>query len=203
MGKRDPRVDAYIESRAEFAQPILARLREAIHAGCPEVEETVKWGMPSFTYHGILCGMAGFKNHCAFGFWKSKLILDANGNRADEAMGQFGRLTKLSELPSQKVLAGYVKKAAELNEQKVAVPKKKKAPKPELSVPADLRSALARNARARKTFEGFSPSHRREYLEWISEAKRAETRTERLKTTIQWLAEGKPRMWKYTTRAKK
>jgi uncharacterized protein YdeI (YjbR/CyaY-like superfamily) len=202
MGRRDPRVDAYIERQADFARPILSRLREIVHAACPDVEETIKWGMPSFDYHGLLCGIAGFKRHAALGFWKSALILDPKGNRADESMGQFGRITKLSDLPPRKVLVGYVRKAMELNEQGVKVATRRTGPRKPLPMPADLRVALAKSARARATFEKLPPGGRREYQAWILEAKRPETRGRRVKTAIQWLAAGKPYDWKYKKSAR-
>lgn len=198
MGKRDPRVTAYIRNAEPFARPILTHLREVVHQACPEVVETIKWKCPSFEYQGMLCGMASFQKHCAFGFWKSKLILDRTGKPADEGMGQFGKLTKASDLPSKRVLTGYIKKAMELNEQGVPSPRStpRGAAKP-VTVPADLGSALAKNRKARAAFEKFSPSHRREYVEWITEAKREETRQRRLETTIEWLSEGKSRNWKH------
>jgi uncharacterized protein YdeI (YjbR/CyaY-like superfamily) len=196
MGRKDPRIDAYIARQAEFARPILRTLRQVVHSACPEVEETLKWGHPSFTYHGILCGMAAFKQHATFGFWKGKLIVDASGRDPDAAMGQFGRLTSLDDLPAKRVLAGYVKKAMVLNEAGVQ-PKRVVRAHPPLRVPATFAAALARNPRARATFEGFSPSCRREYVEWIAEAKRDETRARRIATSIEWLAEGKKRNWKY------
>jgi uncharacterized protein YdeI (YjbR/CyaY-like superfamily) len=172
-----------------------------VHAGCPGVEETVKWQHPSFVYQGMLCGMAAFKAHCTFGFWKHALILDQNPAqkaKAEAAMGQLGRITSLSDLPPDKVLIGYVKLAVRLNELGVKVPR---APRPlkmkPLVTPPELAAALKKNKRALETFEDFSPSHKREYIEWITEAKREETRTKRLETTIAWLAEGKPRNWKY------
>jgi uncharacterized protein YdeI (YjbR/CyaY-like superfamily) len=197
MGKKDPRVDAYIAKSGDFARPILIRAREVVHEACPDVEETLKWGMPSFMYEGILCGMAAFKQHASFGFWKSALILDAKGNRADEAMGSFGRLTRVSDLPPKRVLIGYVKKAMELNEQKVSVPRKAAAKKPPIKMPAALGAALAMNKKAREAFAGLSPSHRREYVEWITEAKTDETRGRRVATTLEWVSKGKSRNWKY------
>jgi uncharacterized protein YdeI (YjbR/CyaY-like superfamily) len=198
MAARDPRVDAYIAKSAEFARPILAHLREVVHAACPDVEETIKWSFPHFQYKGLLCSMAAFKEHCAFGFWKGALVFGGDG-QAEEAMGQFGRITKLSDLPSKKVLSGYIKKAIELNEAGVKSPtrSKPKAPRPEPTVPDELAAALGANPAARATFEKLSPSHRREYIEWITEAKTAPTRGRRVETAIQWLAEGKPRNWKY------
>jgi len=196
MAARDPRIDAYITKSAEFARPILAHLREVVHAACPDVEETMKWSFPHFQYKGMLCSMAAFKEHCAFGFWKSSLVLGESGE--DGAMGQFGRITKLSELPSKKVLSGYIKKAMELNDAGVKSPTRaKKAPKTEAVVPDDLAAALALNDAARATFDRFSPSNRREYIEWITEAKTPATRGRRLETAIEWMAEGKPRNWKY------
>jgi len=196
MGKRDSRLDNYIAQSAEFARPILRHLRETVHAACPGVEETLKWGHPSFIHHGILCGMASFKEHCAFGLPKSPLI--EGMERSDEAMGQLGRIRTFSDLPSKKVLTGWIRQAMKLNESGAKIPRKNRTkPNPAPGVPADLAAALAKNANARKTFEGFSPSHRREYVEWIVEAKRDETKKTRLATTIEWLAKGKKRNWKY------
>ena len=198
MGTRDPRVDAYIAKSADFAQPILRHLRETVHEACPEVEETMKWSSPHFMYHGMLAGMAAFKHHCAFGFWKGKLIVGTNGGSADRAMGQFGRIEKLSDLPPRKVLHDYIRQAMELNETGTKVPARGKATAPRrVVVPADVSAALAKNRKAKGTFDGFSPSHRREYIEWITEAKTDETRQRRLKQAIEWMAEGKPRNWKY------
>jgi uncharacterized protein YdeI (YjbR/CyaY-like superfamily) len=199
MATRDPRIDTYIAKSAEFARPILEHLREVVHAACPQVEETMKWSFPHFQYKGMLCSMAAFKEHCAFGFWKGSLVLGEAGGGSEEAMGQFGRITKLGELPSKKVLTGYIKKAMELNEAGVKSPtrSKPKAPKAALVVPDDLAAALEHNAAALATFEKFSPSNKREYVDWITEAKTQATRTRRLETAVEWMAEGKPRNWKY------
>jgi uncharacterized protein YdeI (YjbR/CyaY-like superfamily) len=168
-----------------------------VHSACPKAEETMKWSFPHFMHEGMLCSMASFKAHCAFGFWKGSLILDANG-RSTEAMGQFGRITSLGELPSRRVLTGYIKKAMELNEQGIKSPNRiKRAPKPEAKVPKDLAVALGKNKKARATFDNFTPSHRREYVEWITEAKSEATRQRRLETAIGWMAENKSRNWKY------
>ena len=197
MGERSPLVDAYIARAQPFARPILEHLRDVVHAACPEVVEEMKWRMPHFTYHGMLAGMAAFKGHCSFGFWKAKLILDQDAV-SREAMGHFGQIRSLEDLPAKRTLAGYVRKAAKLNEAGVKAPRapRAKSPKP-VQVPADLATALRRNRKAREAFESFSPSHQREYIEWITEAKREETREKRLTTTIEWLEEGKPRHWKY------
>lgn len=197
MGIRDPRVDRYIAKAPPFARPILTDLRDLVHETCPGVLETLKWGMPSFMHHGILCGMAAFQAHATFGFWKGKLIVDAKSNKNYEAMGQFGRITKMSDLPSKKVLAGYIRQAMRLNEENVKVPRAATKPKKPIPVPADFRVALAKSAKAKKTFDEFAPSHRREYLEWITEAKREETRKKRIAQTVEWLAAGKKRNWKY------
>jgi uncharacterized protein YdeI (YjbR/CyaY-like superfamily) len=196
MGTRDPRIDKYIENAAEFAQPILAHLREVVHAGCPDVEEGMKWSFPHFMHHGVMCSMASFKAHCAFGFWKASLVLDAPTE--EDAAGSFGRITSIKDLPSKRELIAYVKKAAALNEAGVKVEKapKAKLPRP-LDIPADLTKALKGNRKARDTFDAFSTSHKREYVEWITEAKREETRAKRLEQTIAMLAEGKSRHHKY------
>jgi uncharacterized protein YdeI (YjbR/CyaY-like superfamily) len=197
MGTRSPLVDAYIARSQPFARPILEYLREVVHGACPGVVEEMKWSMPHFTYHGMFAGMAAFKSHCTFGFWKAKLIMEQD-EVSREAMGHFGCIRSIEDLPSRRTLAGYVKKAAKLNEAGVKVPRapRARAAKP-VTVPPDLAAALRRNRKAREAFESFSPSHRREYIEWITEAKREETREKRLATTIEWLEEGKPRHWKY------
>jgi len=198
MGKHDSRVDAYIAKSADFARPILEYLRAVIHEGCPEVEEAIKWGMPSFLYHGrILCGIAAFKQHCAFGFWGGRGLV-GNEDKRDDAMGQFGRIASLKDLPSKKVLVGYVKQAMKLSDERAAAPPKpRKAPKPAPATPDDLAAALKKNKKAAVTYEAFSPSCKREYVEWISEAKREETRASRVAQAVTWMAEGKQRNWKY------
>ena len=203
MGTRDPRIDAYIARSADFAQPILTHLRDLVHTACPRAGETIKWGHPHFEYKGILCGIAAFKEHCAFGFWRARVATEIVGkNRASEAMGQFGRITRLSDLPRDTVIKEAIRAAAAQNEAGVKEPRAKRSPRPELPVPDDLKAALAKNRKARLTFEAFSPTHRREYIEWIVGAKREETRTSRLATTLEWLAEGKQKEWRYQTPAK-
>ena len=196
MGKRDPRVDAYIKKAAPFAQPILADIRETVHAACPDVEEAMKWSFPHFLYKGILCSMASFKQHAALGFWKGSLV--TGGPRQEDAMGHFGRITKRSDLPSKTALAGLVRKAAALNDQGVKVKRvPKKAPPKPIAVPAELTATLKKNEKAGAGFDALSPSHKHEYLEWITEAKTDETRARRLAQAIEWMAEGKSRNWKY------
>lgn len=199
MGKKDPRIDRYIAKSADFARPILTHLREIVHSACPEVEETMKWSFPHFMYKGMLAGMASFKGHATFGFWKGGLIIDKETSKTMEAMGQFGRITSVKDLPGKTAIAGYVKQAVALNENGVKVPrtKQKTEPRKLLAVPPGLTAALKKNATARRNFDAFSPSARYEYIEWIVEAKSDATRDKRLVTTIAQLAEGRHRHWKY------
>jgi hypothetical protein len=196
MPTTDPRIDAYIAKSAEFARPILTHLRAVVHEGCPDVQETMKWSMPFFEHHGPLCNMSAFKAHVGFGFWKGALLVGRGSGDDERAMGQFGRITSLKDLPPKKELVALVKKAAKLNEDGVKVPKKP-AKRAALPVPAELEAALAKNRKARAIFEAFPPSHRREYSEWVGEAKREETRSARAAQAIAWIAEGKSRSWKY------
>jgi uncharacterized protein YdeI (YjbR/CyaY-like superfamily) len=199
MGKRDPRVDAYIKKAAPFARPILTTIRETVHASCPDVEEAMKWSFPHFVYKGVLCSMASFKQHAALGFWKGDLVLGRP--RGADAMGHFGRLTKVSDLPAKRTLAGYVKKAVELNEQNVKVSRAPRNAAPRaVKVPAALAAALEKRSKASAGFDALSPSHKREYIEWITDAKGDDTRARRLAQAIAWLAEGKSRNWKYEQR---
>jgi len=195
MGKRDPRVDAYIAKVPDFAKPILTHVREIVHEACPDAEEDMKWSTPAFMYKGILCGMSAFKQHASFGFWKHDLVTGAP--RVESSMG-FGRLTKVSDLPPKKTLAAYVKKAAALNAAGIKPERPRaRAPKPPAKAPADLIAALKRNKKAQATFDAFSPSARREYIEWITDAKSDDTRARRLSSAVEWMAEGKQRNWKY------
>lgn len=198
MGTRDPRVDAYIAKSPEFARPILTHLREVVHEACPEVEETMKWSAPFFMYRGVLGGMAAFKAHCGFNFWKGSLIPGVGGSSETDTAGQFGRITSVADLPPREVIAGYVREAMRLNEEGAKTPERaKREPKPELVVPDYLETALDASPKARATFDGFSPSHKREYVEWVTEAKSEATRARRLEQAIEWMGEGKSRMWKY------
>ncbi|MDB5703139.1 MAG: hypothetical protein JWN66_255 [Sphingomonas bacterium] len=194
----DPRIDAYIDARAAFARPILNHLRARIHAVCPDVEESVKWSMPAFSYRGRpLANMAAFKAHAAFGFWDRAAL--ATGSEGD-AMGQFGRITALSDLPGDAVLDKSIREAMALIESGVKPARTQRAgraPKPEAEVPPELAEALAGDDAAAATFNAFPPSCRREYCEWIGEAKRPETRAKRLVEAIAMLREGKRRNWKY------
>ncbi|MGA9422234.1 MAG: YdeI/OmpD-associated family protein [Rhodanobacteraceae bacterium] len=201
MDNRDPRIDTYIARAAPFARPILIELRELVHEACPQVEETLKWRAPSFVHAGgILAGMAAFKQHVSFGFWKHALVIGEGVPR--EGMGSFGKLATLADLPPRRQLIVWIKKAMRLNEDgvKASGARKTRKPKAPPRAPPDLAAALARNKKAREAFDAFPPGQQREYVEWISEAKRDETRARRLAQAVVWLAEGKPRNWKYMRR---
>ena len=201
MPSTSPAVDEYIAKAAPFARPILERIRKAFHKAHPDVRETIKWGVPFFEYKGPLGNMAAFKEHVGWGFWKASLMNDPQGllpKTRDERTAMGGsRVTKPSELPAEKVLVAYVREAIRLNEEgvKVARAPRKAAVEPE--IPAALASALKKSAKARKAFEALPPSHRREYVEWITGAKLEATRTKRLEQTMELLGEGKPLNWKY------
>ncbi|HEX8031316.1 MAG TPA: YdeI/OmpD-associated family protein [Vicinamibacterales bacterium] len=197
MPKKDPRVDAYIKKAQPFAQPILAHLRKVVHAAVPDVEETMKWSSPHFDYKGMFCGLSAFKEHVGFGFWKSALLKEHLPGSGMSAAGQFGRITTLKDLPSDKELTRILKIAKKLNDDEVKAPSIRKGPRPALKAPPDLLAALSKNNKALATFEGFPPGQRREYIAWILEAKQAATRANRLKTAVEWMAEGKARNWKY------
>lgn len=192
---KDKRVDAYIAGAGAFAKPILKELRRRMHASLPGVTETIKWSAPTFEYKGkMVGGMAAFKAHCAFGFWHLHL---RQGDTSLEGRNGFGRIESIEELGTEKAFAALAKKAKQLIDDGVKAPPRPKKPRVEIVVPEDLAAALKKNAKARAAFDGFSYSHRKEYVEWITEAKRPETRAKRLATTLEWLADGKPRHWKY------
>jgi uncharacterized protein YdeI (YjbR/CyaY-like superfamily) len=200
MGTKDKRVDEYIDKSAAFAKPILEHLRVLVHKACPGVEETIKWSFPNFDYKGVFCSMAAFKAHCSFGFWKAALMTDANKMKDNQknAMGHMGKITSLADLPSDKVLIGYIKEAARLNDEGIKLPPRKKvAAKKDFVIPLYFSTALSKNKKASIAFEAFSPSHKKEYVDWITEAKTEDTRNRRMATALEWIAEGKGRNWKY------
>jgi hypothetical protein len=193
-------VDAYIRKSPEFARPILTKLRELFHKAEPKIQETMKWGVPHFEYKGIVGSFAAFKHHVGLGFWKSKIMKDPAklfGGDPKASMCS-SKWTSLDQLPSDKVLSSYVRQAVALNEEQVAVPRQVRS-RPKLKAPAYFLTALKKNKKAQATYQSFSESHRREYIEWITEAKQDATRNKRIEQTLKWLAEGKPRNWKYMT----
>jgi uncharacterized protein YdeI (YjbR/CyaY-like superfamily) len=201
MEKFDPRIDAYIEKSADFAKPILRHIRQVVHQASPLIVETVKWGMPFFDYKGPVCMMAAFKQHLGFGFWKASRLNDPDrllqGSDEEAAAGSFGRIVTLADLPSDKALMDFVQQMIKINESGIKEPKKPSAPKAELPMPADFDNLLKGNLATMDNFEKFSPSKKREYLEWFEDAKSDATREKRMQQALEWIAEGKSRNWKY------
>ena len=197
----DKRIDAYIEKKADFAKPILNHLRKIVHKACPEVEETIKWSMPFFDYKGsTMCAMSAFKEHCAFMFWKAKLMKDPEKIlqvAERHAMGNFDRITSLKDIPADKILIAYIKEAMKLNEENIKLPSRKKVTVAELKTPVDFAAALKKNKKAQTVFDNFTPGKKKDYIQWITEAKTEPTKLKRIETAVEWIAEGKSRNWKY------
>src|SRR5579872_1709140 len=201
MGQYDERVDAYIAKSPDFAKPILIHIRELVHRVAPELSEAMKWGFPFFDYKGPVCQMAAFKRHCAFGFWREKMLNDPKGylkvDGEKSSAGSFGQILSINDLPPEEVLTDFIHQAIAINEKGVKVEKKPAAPKPELTMPADFDKLLRANMAAMDNFEKFAPSKKREYLEWFADAKSEATREKRMEQALEWIAEGKSRNWKY------
>ena len=199
MAKKDKRVDEYIAKSGDFAKPVLLHIRKLVHQACPDAEENIKWGFPHFDYKGMMCSMAAFKNHCALGFWKHALMKDAKEmmSNNENAMGHLGKIKSVQDLPSDKKIIAWVKEAMKLNDDEVKLPERKKRDKGEIIIPDALQTELNKNKKALENFTGFPPSHKREYIQWITEAKTDETRERRVSQTIEWVSEGKGRNWKY------
>jgi uncharacterized protein YdeI (YjbR/CyaY-like superfamily) len=202
----NPQVDAYIQKAKPFAQPILVHLRKVVHTACPTVEESIKWGRPFFEYKGAILGnVSAFKEHCSFGFWGEEIgaALRKAGAVQDGAMGSLGRITSVATLPPEKQLIAWVRQASGFVDSGnytspiAARSKVVKGPKPTLKTPREFTTALRKNKKAASAFAAFSPSCKREYIEWIADAKRPETRDQRIATAVEWIAEGKQRNWKY------
>jgi uncharacterized protein YdeI (YjbR/CyaY-like superfamily) len=204
MAAKIKQIDQYIAKSADFAKPIMTHMRDLIHKACPDVEEKIKWGMPSFEYKGPMCGFAAFKQHASFGFWKAAIMKDKDILLNDEtrgSMGHLGKITSLKDLPNDKTLTRWIKEAMKLNEDGIKVPKSKpKHPKKELTAPGYMIKEINRDKAAKQMWANFSPSHKREYIEWITEAKSEETREKRMVKMMEWLNEGKSRNWKYQTK---
>lgn len=203
MGKRSPRIDEYIAKAADFAKPILEHVRELVHKACPEVEETIKWGMPSFEYKGPFFGIASFKGHCSIGFWKASLLndpkhyLSPRANQGGEAMGNFGKIKSLKDLPPNPVIVDFIKQAKKLNDDGIKLPPRGKKAGKRLVIPSYFLTAIKANKKAFASFNAFSPGNKKEYVLWVTDAKTEATREKRLKTALKWMAEGKIRNWKY------
>jgi uncharacterized protein YdeI (YjbR/CyaY-like superfamily) len=202
MAIKEKKIDAYISRSADFAKPILNHIRELVHKACPGVEEKMKWSMPFFDYKGeMLCHMASFKQHAVMGFWKASLMKDPillENARSETAMGHLGRITSLKDLPPDKKITAWIKEAMRLNDKGIKLPAKAKpADKKDLPVPEYFVKALAKNKKAKQVFENFPPSHKKEYVMWITEAKTADTRNKRITTALEWIAAGKGKNWKY------
>jgi uncharacterized protein YdeI (YjbR/CyaY-like superfamily) len=194
MGKRDRRIDSYIARQADFARPILTYFRDVVHQGCPSCEEDLKWNSPAFIYQGaILAGCAGFKQHVQVGFWKHDLLLP---RQKRDGMG-FGKVTSVDDLPPKRELLKLVKKAMELQDSGAKSPMMVKKPRAAIPMPPALKAALTKNKKAKAAYDAFSPSHKREYHEWIADAKGDNTRARRVEQAVRWIAEGKARNWKY------
>jgi uncharacterized protein YdeI (YjbR/CyaY-like superfamily) len=201
MAKRDKKVDAYITKSGEFAKPILEHIRELVHRACPDVEEGIKWGFPHFNYKGILGSMAAFKSHCSFGFWKGAIMKDPHGVMSvvgKTSMGSFNKISSLKDLPSDKILMYYIREAVSLNGENVKLPPRTKAkPSSPIQIPADFMKRLKGNKSAIATFQNFSNSNKKDYVQWITDAKTETTRESRMETALRWIGEGKVRNWKY------
>ena len=201
MTDKNPAFDAYIEKSADFAKPVLNHLRALVHKTCPAAEEKIKWGFPNFEYKNeMLCHFASFKNHCAFGFWKASLMKDQwlKENAASEnAMGHYGKITSLKDLPADKIIIAQIKEAMRLNDEGIKVPKNKTGKVTLVETPGYFLKEIKKNKKALAAWEKSSNSHKKEYVEWIVDAKRDETRVKRMQQAIEWIAEGKGRNWKY------
>ncbi len=202
MSDKIQAIDDYISKSSAFAQPILKHFRELVHKACPGVEEKMKWSFPHYDYKNeMMCSMAAFKQHCAISFWKAALMKDGKlieNARSEEAMGHMGKIKSLKDLPADKIITGYIKEAMKLNDDGVKLPSRPVAAvKKEIEVPGYFLDALQKNKKALKVFDAFAYSHKKEYLQWITEAKTEDTRNKRMATAIEWIAEGKGRNWKY------
>jgi uncharacterized protein YdeI (YjbR/CyaY-like superfamily) len=194
--KHDPRIDAYIAKAQPFAKAILEKVRERVHAVVPGIEEAIKWSMPAYTLDGkIVAITAAFKAHAALNFWRGQELRGESANA--DAMGQFGKLKSVDDLPPEAELDRLIREAAELARKAPAPRKAKHAPKPAPQMHPDFAAALAKAPKAKAALDGFPPSAQRDYLEWVADAKQDGTRHKRIVTAVEWLSEGKRRHWQY------
>ncbi|CAN5821315.1 hypothetical protein BH11BAC3_BH11BAC3_44860 [soil metagenome] len=202
MKNTNKAIDAYIEKSAAFAKPILNHIRQLVHKACPDVEEKMKWSFPHFDYKNeMMCSMASFKEHCALNFWKASLMKDPmliENARSEVSMGHFGKITSLKDLPADKKMIAFIKEAMELNDKGIKLPARPKTiERKELIVPDYFQVAIHKNKKAKAVWDNYAYSHKKEYVEWITEAKTEVTRNKRMETALEWIAEGKGRNWKH------
>jgi len=199
--KKNPKVDAYILNTAPFAQPILNELRATLETAEPELEETIKWGFPCFTFQSkLICSFSAYKNHCVFRFWQGSNLKDSAGiltKVGETEMGELSKIKNLEDLPNSEILINYIREAIELSKKKST-----KTIVSEKKITIDLKSydlqeIFSSFPKQAEKFDTFSPSHRKEYISWINEAKTEDTKLKRIKTMMEWLLEGKSRNWKY------
>jgi uncharacterized protein YdeI (YjbR/CyaY-like superfamily) len=198
--KTDSRIDDYIKKSAEFAQPILSHFRKLVHECCPDINETIKWGFPCFEFKGMVCSMTSFKAHCNFNFWKGQELSDKHGVLipvGNTDMMSFDKIKSINDLPDDTIIKDLITQAIELNKKGGDKAQKTKATPKEIEVPKFILDALKSNTQAEETFHRFSYSHKKEYVEWICEAKKEDTKAKRIETMLEWLTEGKSRNWKY------
>lgn len=200
MEKYNPLVDEYIEKSPDFSKPILNYIREIVHEFCTDAEEAIKWKFPTFMYKGkILCSMVSFKAYCSMGFWlhgEMQTIKNLETDVEKTNMFSLGKITKLEDLPSKPQLKKIILEAMELTDMGVKL--KKAAPtKTETAVPDEFQNVLDQNKKVLEIFQKASPSFRKEYINWITEAKTETTRNKRMEQAIEWISEGKGRNWKY------
>ncbi len=205
MGKKEKLIDAYIAKSADFAKPILMHLRKLVHDACPNVEEKMKWSMPHFDYKGeMMCHMAAFKQHAVYSFWKAALMKDKvliENAKAETAMGHLGKLTTLKDLPPDKKIIAWIKEAMSLTDKGIKLPAKAKTTAHKvLEVPDYFIKVLAKNKKAKQNWDAFAYSHKKEYVQWITEAKQEDTRNSRMVKAIEMISEGKGRNWQYETK---
>ncbi len=202
MKNTNKAIDTYIDKSAAFAKPILNHIRQLVHKACPNVEEKIKWSFPHFDYKNeMMCSMASFKEHCALNFWKAALMKDPillENARSEVSMGHFGRITSLKDLPADIKIIAFIEEAMELNDKGIKLPTRPKTiERKELVVPDYFDLAINKNKKAKATWDNYAYSHKKEYVDWITDAKSEAIRNKRMETAIEWIAEGKTRNWKY------
>lgn len=195
MNEASENITAYIEKATPEFKEVMIALRSVLNNPNFDIKEDWKWGAPNFNNEGMICWLAHFRNHVGMNFFKGTLIKDKYNLFTHYREEKGNRQLKFSDInqiiPEQ--IEYYIEEAIKLNQENIKVVKKEI----DTSLPLDLETELNNNPKAKMFFESLAPSYKRDYIEWIEEAKREATRTKRLATTMEWLSEGKKKNWKY------
>jgi len=179
-------IDEAFSKFTGFQKEYCNHLRKLIHKAMPDVKEDWKWG-PNFNVNGMVCGVWGFKDHVKLVFFKGSAMKDTYKlfNQGKENEGNRSINFSSADKIDDKKIIEYLKEAAEINRKGIKLVKKEI----KVVMPAILVKALNKDKASKTYFESLAPSHRRDYADYISQAKQEETQLRRLDKVMEMLTD--------------